>query len=145
LAYTASEEENPDYFNVYLQYSDDNGENWSPRIRVHEDETDGVQQFYSSLFVNDQGVLIMDWYDRSNYDNSNQLTDFIMGISYDGGETFYQMQLNSAPMDFGIASIAGYYFGIGEYHQCVASRHTTPALRQSPSLCCLSWQAPSSA
>jgi len=121
LSYTASENVNPDYFNVFITYSDDEGLTWSEPKIVHSDTTDFIQQFYSSIYVNNKGVLMLDWYDRSNFDNSTLLTDFKFGVSYDGGENFQEVQLNSESMDFLSTIPAGFGFGIGEYHQLVAT------------------------
>jgi len=121
LSYTASEEVNENYFNVYLTYSDDNGLTWSVPKIVHSNQQESVQQFYSSLYVNDNGVLILDWYDRKNFDNTNKKTDFFMGISYDGGDTFTELQLNSLYADFDFVIPSSNNFGIGEYHQLVAT------------------------
>lgn len=121
LSYTASELENPNYFDVFLTYSDDDGLTWSVPRQVHSDGLSEVQQFYSSTFVNDQGILVMDWYDRRDYPDSTHLTDFYLGVSYDGGETISELKLNSIPSDFDQVVTAGNAFGIGEYHQLVAS------------------------
>ena len=127
LSYTASEEVNEDYFDVFLTYSDDNGLTWSTPKIVHSDQQESVQQFYSSLYVNDNGVLILDWYDRKNFDNTNKNTDFFMGISYDGGDTFTELQLNSLYSDFDFVIPSSNNFGIGEYHQLVATDNTAIA------------------
>ena len=81
LAYTASEQINPTFFDVFLTYSDDKGESWSTPNIVHNDNVDNVQQFYSSTYVNNEGIEIMHWYDRRNHEASTRLTDFYMGIS----------------------------------------------------------------
>ncbi len=122
LSYTASESDGSNFFDVYLIYSDDLGRTWSPAKIIHRNNDTHIQQFYSSSFVNDEGVLILDWYDRE--DHSDLKTDFMMGISYDGGESFEQIKLNSEPMDFTQVVLAGFEFGIGEYHQLVATDHT---------------------
>ena len=124
LSYTASESINPDYFNIYLTFSDDNGLTWSTPAIVHSDQQSEVQQFYSSIYVNDNGVLILDWYDRKNYGNTNKLTDFIMGVSYDGGSSFFEIQLNALSSDFDYVIPSSGDFGIGEYHQLVATNNT---------------------
>lgn len=126
LSYTASETGNPDYFNVFITYSDDKGVTWTTPKVVHSDQQQEVQQFYSSTYVNDQGVLVIDWYDRKNYSNTNKLTDFYLGISYDGGDTFTELQLNTVSSDFDQV-IPSEDFGIGEYHQLVATDNTTIA------------------
>jgi len=124
LSYTASEQTDITYFNVFLTHSDDEGLTWSTPKIVHSDTSELIQQYYSSIYVNNQGVLMMDWYDRSNFDNSNLMTDFFFGVSYDGGENFEQIQLNSEPMDFENIIPAGFGFGVGEYHQVVATNET---------------------
>ena len=124
LSYTASETNNPDYFNVFLIYSDDNGLTWSTPSIVHNDQQDDIQQFYSSIYVNDNGILLLDWYDRRNYNNTTKLTDFMIGISADGGDSFTELQLNSVSSDFDFVIPASNNFGIGEYHQMVATNNT---------------------
>lgn len=124
VAYTASESGNSTYFDVFLMSSDDDGVTWSSPTPVHADLTTDVQQFYSSLFVNDQGVLLIDWYDRRNYSSPDENTDFFLGISYDGGDSFEEVQLNTESMDFQYATASNQGFGIGEYHQLVATDHT---------------------
>lgn len=127
MSYTASEDINPNYFDVLLKYSDDDGLTWSSAKTVHSDKSPKVNQFYSSLYVNDDGVLIMDWYDRKNYGTSSLLTDFYMGISHDGGDNFTELKINSAATDFTNVVPANYSFSIGEYHQLVATSHTAIA------------------
>lgn len=125
VAYTGSEQDDERAFNIFLTYSDDKGRSWSTPKIVHEDVTPLVQQYYSSIFVNDNGVLMIDWYDRSNYIiDTDFKTDFMLGISYDGGESFTQVKLNSHPMNFNEIIVAGAGFGIGDYHQMVASDKT---------------------
>lgn len=124
MGYTGSEDVDPKYFDIFLMYSDDDGETWTTPSVVNQDNLDKNQQYYSSLYVNNNGVLIMDWYDRRNYSDENKFTDFYLGISKDGGESFEELQLNSTYSDFQhvISSSGG--FGIGEYHQVIASDHT---------------------
>jgi hypothetical protein len=124
VAYTASESVDPSIFDVFVMYSDDGGLTWSAPTTVHSNGSDGTQQFYSSLYVNNQGVLVIDWYDRRNYPPGSSNTDFYLGISTDGGNSFSEIQLNSVSMDWQFANEAGNGFGIGEYHQLVATDHT---------------------
>ncbi len=127
VTYTASEANNPSIFDVYISYSDDSGLSWSDPVSVITDAPAATQQFYSSLFVNDQGVLMLDWYDRRNYPTGDLNTDFFLGISYDGGQTFINIQLNSQSMDFQYTVASGDGFGLGEYHSMVATDHTALA------------------
>jgi len=122
LSYTASKELSPRHFDVMLSHSDDDGLTWSDPKPVHSDTRDSIQQFYSSIYVNDNGVLVIDWYDRTNYAPTDLHTDFYLGISHDGGESFTEFKLTSESMDFGITTEAGFRFGIGDYHQLVATK-----------------------
>ena len=124
FSYTRSEEDDERFFDVLLRYSDDKGLTWSEPKAVHSNLDFHVQQFYSSLFVNDDGVLIMDWYDRKNFGAESLNTDFFMGVSHDGGDSFTEIKLNTQPMDFQQVVTAGFFFGIGEYHQLVATTKT---------------------
>jgi hypothetical protein len=123
VAFTASESVDPSIFDVFVMYSDDGGLTWSTPNTVHSNGSDGTQQFYSSLYVNNEGVLVIDWYDRRNYPTGSLNTDFYLGISTDGGNSFSEIQLNSVSMDWQFANEAGDGFGIGEYHQLVATDH----------------------
>jgi len=121
---TQSESDGQRFFDVIQRYSDDQGLTWSDAKAVHSNLDFHVQQYYPSSFVNSDGVVLVDWYDRKNHGEGSAITDFFLGISYDGGETYSEYKLNSSSMDFNIASQAGFSFGIGEYHQLVATQDT---------------------
>jgi Neuraminidase (sialidase) len=88
VAYTASKQPNPSIFDVFVMYSDDGGLNWSDPEPVHGTGTQGTQQFYSSLYVNNQGVLVIDWYDRRNYPPPASTPIFTWGSPTMGGIVF---------------------------------------------------------
>jgi hypothetical protein len=124
MAYTASETADPKFMDVFLTHSDDEGLTWSSPKAVNKSHQDHKQQYYSSMYVNEAGVLLLDWYDRQNYDTTNKMTDFYMGVSHDGGDTFKQIKLNSVSSDFNAVIPSSNYFGVGEYHQLVSTKHT---------------------
>jgi len=110
-SFTKSEEDQLRYFDVMLSYSDDKGLTWTEPKAVHSNLEYHVQQYYSSLYVNDNGVLLIDWYDRKNYGANSLNTDFFLGISNDGGDTFTEYKMNTQPMDFDVAVDAGLNLG----------------------------------
>lgn len=121
--YTDDEPAANGIFDIYLSWSDDDGANWTTPKKVHEGTPDFTQQFYSSIYVNDNGDLLLGWYDRRN-DPEDKLTDFYLGISKDGGETFQQVKVTSTPSDFSTIGMMNAGFGIGDYGQIIATSHT---------------------
>jgi hypothetical protein len=75
-----------DNTDVFLIKSTDQGETWSPPIKVNQDHTKS-HQFFTWMTVDDStGYLYFVYYDRSKYKNTS--TDVVLTISRDGGETF---------------------------------------------------------
>ncbi len=73
---------------VWLIYSDDHGENWSPRQRMDdEQETYPVDQFHPWITVDPMGRVWVVFYDRRN-DPDNYLMDVYFTASTDGGQTW---------------------------------------------------------
>ncbi len=124
FTFTSSEQDGERFFDVLQLYSDDEGLTWSPAKQVHSNLDFHVQQYYPSSYVNPEGVVLVDWYDRKNYGEGSNLTDFFIGISYNGGEDYTEYKLNTQSMDFTQMVTAGNSFGIGEYHQLVATEET---------------------
>ena len=108
---------------IYFARSTDNGKTWSNPIVVNNDGKDnGKHQFYPSITVNPEGTVVMTWYDRRN-EKFNAETDYYIAFSYDGGLTFAENSVvSSSPSNFNrIGSVNG-NFGIGEYHQVLATK-----------------------
>ena len=55
-------------FDVFVSYSDDNGQTWSPRVRVNDDIGAG-DQFFPSVRISSNGLLNIAWVDHRNYQN----------------------------------------------------------------------------
>lgn len=113
----------PEIFDIFLTWSDDDGAHWTTPKVVHEATAPGTQQFYSSIFVNETGAVVLGWYDRRN-DPSDIDTDFYTAISTDGGHNFQEFRANSVPSNFEAAFIGNDGFGIGDYGQIVATPTT---------------------
>lgn len=111
-------------FDIFLTYSDNNGATWS-EPKVVNDNTNNItsDQYYPSVAVNDNGVLIITWYDRRN-DPDNLNTEYFMTYSFDGGQTFVQnFSVSSQSTDFSTVGLRNNGFGIGEYNQTLATKN----------------------
>lgn len=106
--------------NVYLSYSDDNGQTWSNPIKVNTDEpADYKFHHRPSITVTPDGKVVASWYDTRNGSIPDVYnTDYFVGISYDGGETFLQRNVNDTLFNFNDIEHAFY---VGEYYQLSAS------------------------
>ncbi len=108
---------------VYFSKSTDGGKTWS-KARVVNDNAKGMSncQFYSSIAVNEDGVLVLSWYDRRD-DNTDNKTDYYMTYSFDGGKTFiHSFKISSRSSDFRYIGAANGNFGIGEYNKLLTTK-----------------------
>jgi hypothetical protein len=121
--YTDNEPGENGIFDVYLSWSDDDSATWTTPKKVHENTPNETQQFYSSIYVTENGTLLLGWYDRRD-DPSDKLTNFYLGISNDGGETFQELKVSSEPSDFSTIGSVNNGFGIGDYGQIIATANT---------------------
>jgi hypothetical protein len=109
-------------YDIYLSRSTDNGETWSP-AKIINNDTKGIKcsQFYPSIAINKNGVIVLGWYDRRD-DTQDQFTDYYIGISVDAGETFSNIKVTNEATDFTtIFKMSPTFFGIGEYTQLLAT------------------------
>ncbi len=67
----------------------DNGASWSERIKINDDANSNLNESYHPwLIVNEEGVIIVIFYD-TRFDAPNYfLFDLVAAYSFDGGETF---------------------------------------------------------
>ena len=101
--------------------STDGGESWAVPTVLNDDIDPSSHQFYPSLHVNEQGTVIVSWYDRRDDDN-NINTHYYMTYSTDGGESFEpNFAVSTATSDFTAIGDKNGGFGIGEYTQVIAS------------------------
>ena len=108
---------------IYFSKSTDNGKTWSQPMVVNDDEkNDNTQNYYSSLAVNEDGVVALVWYDRRD-DPQNTLTHYYIAYSFDGGNTFTKnVPISTAATDFTYIGQNNGNFGIGEYNQTVMTK-----------------------
>lgn len=111
---------------IYLSKSEDGGDSWSTPIVVNDDSDAEIHQFYSSIAVNQEGVVFVSWYDqRENEGTSN--TNYYMGYSEDGGGTFEQKNVTSLASDFSQIAESNVGIGPGEYNQIITvGKYTIP-------------------
>lgn len=112
---------------VLLSYSDDNGSTWSTPANVYDDDRNYGFQHRPSIFVNDNGDLILSWYDNRDHSIPNVYrNDYYIAVSTDGSQTFSELKATSTPLDYNGAT-NGFNNNIGEYYQVVASDDTIVA------------------
>jgi hypothetical protein len=77
----------PGNFDVYLKYSDDKGQTWSPAAKLNDNDNTS-EQFWPQVHVGPYGRVTVCWYDRRNAQGGNSLCDFYVTQSVDGGQTW---------------------------------------------------------
>ncbi|PWH87029.1 exo-alpha-sialidase [Brumimicrobium oceani] len=83
---------NPD---SWMIYSDDNGETWSERTKVNQDEGANDQFFTWMRIDQSNGNLYFIYYDRRNTEGN--ATEVVMAWSKDGGKTIKEMVVSKNP------------------------------------------------
>ncbi|MBL6962840.1 MAG: hypothetical protein ISR55_03390 [Bacteroidetes bacterium] len=110
---------------VYFSTSTDGGSTWTTPILVNDDERNVAKdQFYSNIYVNENGVVVIGWYDsrHSISNENNEITQYYLAYSFDGGQSFTtNVNVSSAFTDFRSIGSKNNLFGIGEYNQVLAS------------------------
>lgn len=92
---------------------------WSEPIVINDDEGT-TDQFYPSITVSPEGVVIVTWYDKRA--EGNNATHYYMAYSFDGGKTFTKnIRVSSEATNFSTIGRKNNSFGIGEYTQVVAT------------------------
>ncbi len=96
---------------IVMIKSTDGGQTWLPPLRVNDDPPGvDVDQFHPWLIVNQDGVIVMIFYDQRQ-DPGHYLFDVFAAYSFDGGETFTTnhriTEVSSSPDDLKKSSIPG--------------------------------------
>lgn len=77
---------------IWMAYSDDEGNTWSDPVRVNDDDP-GKHQFFPWAAIDQTtGYIYVVFYDRR--DQRDELTDVYLAISKDGGQTFANEKIN---------------------------------------------------
>ena len=145
MAFTNYGLEDVDRSDVDFIRSTDNAVSWSSRLQINDDATAPVSDSYHPwLIVNEEGVVIVIFYDTRFDSPSHMLFDMMAAYSFDGGETFtsnhrissvssdvgslkrssqtaFQMQYDengnpTVPVLSPMAGIIGEYIGVTAFH-----------------------------
>jgi hypothetical protein len=84
LVYTDGE---PDGYDAFATYSDDNGLTWAPPMRLNDNDNLS-EQFWPQIHVGPFGRVSVTWFDRRHATNDNSLCDLYVTQSVDGGGTW---------------------------------------------------------
>ncbi len=108
---------------IYFTSSTDGGETWNSPYVVNNDMKEKRNcQFYSTVDVNPNGVVVLAWYDRRN-DVADAETDYYMAYSFNGGEYFREnFKVTTQPTDFNTVGEMNSDFGIGEYNALLTTK-----------------------
>ncbi|MBR9977041.1 MAG: T9SS type A sorting domain-containing protein [Bacteroidetes bacterium] len=100
---------------VFITKSTDQGDTWSPPIRVNDDEVgNGRDQFFTWATVDPiTGELWVVFHDRRHYESDS--TDVYLARSVDGGETFINQRLSDVAFYPSPMIFFGDYNGIAAY------------------------------
>lgn len=102
---------------IWIVKSTDGGNTWSLPKRVNDDPA-GRQQFFTWMAVDPvTGYIYIVFYDRRNYTNNQ--TDVYLAVSKDGGNTFDNMRISSAPFTPNSSQFFGDYTNISAYNNIV--------------------------
>lgn len=98
-----------DRTNVIVRKSTDKGQTWSvPAIVNDDDPTAEIDQFLPWLYVNDDGVVMIIFYDQRDDPVNHTLFNAYFSASFDGGETYItNMRLSEISINPAFALAAG--------------------------------------
>jgi len=106
---------------IYFAKSEDQGSNWSTPVPISSQENPSLDDFFSMIEVNSEGVINISWYDRRE-DSENLMTNYYTAFSRDAGESFESaFSITSTASDFSIIDGQNNGFGVGEYNAIVST------------------------
>ncbi len=107
---------------VYFSSSTDGGTSWSAARQISPASAYNGDAFYPTATVNQDGVVVVGYYDRTS-DQDNVNTNYCIMYSFDGGATFDKpIVVTGETTDFSTIGSQNGSFGIGEYTQIVTTK-----------------------
>ncbi|NND06240.1 MAG: exo-alpha-sialidase [Saprospiraceae bacterium] len=98
---------------VWIVYSDDEGNSWSAPKRVNDDGP-GKHQFFTWMSVDPtSGAIYIVFYDRRAHDDNH--TDVFLAYSFDGGQHFRNVKISSSTFLPNTSIFFGDYNNISAY------------------------------
>jgi hypothetical protein len=110
---------------VVLLRSTDGGDSWQGPVRINDDPPGkDVDQFHPWLIVNEDGVIVVVFYDQ-RMDPDHCLFDVFAAYSFDGGATFTTnhriTNVSSDPIYLGKAGTIAEYIGVAAFHEKITA------------------------
>ncbi|MCB0374306.1 MAG: exo-alpha-sialidase [Sinomicrobium sp.] len=101
----ADQRNGTDNTDIFIAKSADGGITWSEPLKVNADAT-RTHQFFTWMSVDPgTGYIYIVYYDRSRY--SDNRTDVVLSVSYDGGEHFVSKTISESPF----TPVSSVFFG----------------------------------
>ena len=119
---------------VFVIRSDDHGATWSAPVRVNDDApARGADQFLPEIVVEPSGAVSVLFMDRRE-DPDSQAYHAYLGRSTDGGNTFTNARITSAPSDASNGTVLGDYNAVTFGNETVLAlwKDTTGGTREAP-------------
>lgn len=98
---------------IRMIYSDDNGESWSQKIKVNQDDS-GHHQFFTWMDIDQTtGAIYFVYYDRRNHNDAK--TDVYLAYSFDGGSSIREKRISKRSFTPDDAVFFGDYLNIAAH------------------------------
>jgi len=102
---------------IFIVKSTDGGNHWSSPKRINQDKTK-THQFLTWMSIDPKtGFIYILYYDKSKY--TNALTDVVLAISTNGGESFTNTSISEKPFETNEGIFFGDYSNINAYNGIV--------------------------